>query len=59
MAFQQNPVSSLEELKRRLEQGKDVEVDEDGKIHLPDDPELGKQQLEGKRLTTIKPTRWF
>ncbi len=59
MTVQQTPVSSLEELKRKLQQGQDVEVDEKGKLHLPDDPEIQKQQAEGKKLTTIKPTRWF
>lgn len=52
-------IDSLEELKRRLKQGQDVEVDDEGRVHIPTDLELKKKELEGKKTTTIKPTRWF
>jgi hypothetical protein len=59
MPFSQNPISNLEELKRRLNDAQDIQVDEEGKLHLPDEPDVKQKEMEGKQVTTIKPTRWF
>ena len=54
-----NPFTSLEELKRQMEKGQEIQVDQDGKLHIPDDKEVEQQLLEGKKVSTVKPQRWF
>lgn len=52
-----NPQMSLEELKRRLNQGQPVQVSSDGKLQPPDDPKSATSPDSGK--TVLKPQRWF
>jgi len=58
MAFK-TPITSLQELKQQMEKGQEIQVDEDGKLHLPDDKEVQKQIAEGKQVSKVKPQRWF
>ncbi|NJL54013.1 hypothetical protein HC928_01830 [bacterium] len=51
-----SPQTSLEELKRRLNQAQEVQVSSDGKLQPPDDPKTASQE-SGK--TVLKPQRWF
>jgi len=55
----QRPVTTLEELKRQMEKGQEIQVDQEGKVHIPDDEEVQKQIAEGKKVSKVKPQRWF
>ena len=52
-------ISSLEDLKRQMEEGQEVIVDQEGKLHLPDDKQVKEQMQQGKQFSTVKPQRWF
>lgn len=54
-----NPISSLEELKRQMQNGQEVQVDQDGKLHIPNSEEVQQQIAEGKQVSKVKPQRWF
>lgn len=58
----QNPTRqiglSLEELKKRLDQSKPVVVDQDGRLHRPEDPAVAQKSQQGE-VTTVKPSRWY
>lgn len=54
-----NPISSLEELKRLMQEGEEIQVDQDGQLNIPDEEEIEQQLLQGKRVSTVKPQRWF
>jgi cell fate (sporulation/competence/biofilm development) regulator YlbF (YheA/YmcA/DUF963 family) len=59
MGFGNNPISSLEELKKQMEQGQEIQVDQEGKLHIPNDQEVQQQLTEGKKVSKVKPQRWF
>lgn len=50
-------IQSLEELKRRLDGSQEIVVDEKGRLHPPESPELKDRKTDEK--TVVKPTRWF
>lgn len=57
MSNPQTPQNSLEELKKRLERAQEVVVDGEGKIHVPNDPEIAEKSAQEK--TVVRPQRWF
>ena len=52
MAFK-TPITSLQELKRQMEKGQEIQVDQEGKLHLPDDEEVQKQYQKIQELTKM------
>lgn len=58
----QNPnrqiIQNLGDLKKRLDQSKPVVVDQDGRLHRPEDPAIAKKSQQGE-ATTVKPSRWY
>lgn len=50
-------IQSLEELKRRLGTAQEIVVDEKGRLHPPESPEIRDKRVDEK--TVVKPTRWF
>ena len=59
MAFNRGTISSLEELKKQMEEGQEITVDQEGKLHHPDDKEVERKRREGKEVSKVKPQRWF
>jgi hypothetical protein len=47
----------LEELKRRLDRGTPVTVDQYGTLRTPGDPEVAA--LSSDEKTLVKPSRWY
>jgi hypothetical protein len=54
-----NPISSLEQLKQQMQKGQEIQVDQDGQLHIPNDKEAEQQMQQGKKFSTVKPQRWF
>jgi hypothetical protein len=52
---QSNEPSNLDDIRKRLAQSQEIVVDEDGKIHIPDQA----THIEPKKKTVVKPSRWF
>lgn len=50
-------IQSLEELKRRLGTAQEIVVDEKGRLHPPESPEIKDKKPDER--TVVKPTRWF
>lgn len=51
------PIASLSELKRRIERAQPVVVDQEGRLHTPDDPKVATKSIQEK--TVLRPQRWF
>lgn len=51
------PMTSLAELKQRLDNAEPVVVDQQGRLHIPGDPQLSRTAPQAK--TVLKPQRWF
>jgi hypothetical protein len=47
--------TNLDGIRKRLAQSQEVVVDEDGKLHIPEQA----THIEPTKKTVVKPSRWF